>query len=228
MKKKSFKTAHIGEWGSSLRSHSCLLHRLLLLKELYQILLVIRSKVKTAPKMDQRSGCAVHASPLRRCLDLEPLSRLVQFSLQPPASILVSSLRPALRRKRGVQRGSEDQKWPWSRAEAKITLPPRLAGRGRPASLGDANGARLRLAPFGAACQSRPSAGRSSSLALRPGQQQGLPARPSRPLACRTTLDSPHCHLPKMLRIFLDLRFFIVVFLPSFLRSFLTPFFDRF
>ena len=79
MKKKSFKTAHIGEWGSSLRSHSCLLHRLLLLKELYQILLVIRSKVKTAPKMDQRSGCAVHASPLRRCLYLEPLSRPCYF-----------------------------------------------------------------------------------------------------------------------------------------------------
>ena len=211
MKKKSFKTAHIGNGGARFARIHVFCTGSSYLRS------CTRSYWSFGPRSRQRrrwiSGPAAPSTPHHfvdvLTLNLSPVRAI---STQPPASILVSSLRPALPRTRGVQRGSEDQKWPWSRAEAKITLPPRLAGRGRPASLGDANGARLRLAPFGAACQSRPSAGRSSSLALRPGWQRGLPARPSRPLACRTTLDSPHCHLPKMLRIFLDLRFFIVVF----------------
>jgi hypothetical protein len=51
------------------------------LKELYHGEEVIRSKVKTTPKMDQRSGLRRSASPLRRCLDLEPLARPGHFSL---------------------------------------------------------------------------------------------------------------------------------------------------
>jgi hypothetical protein len=131
---------------------------------------------------------------------------LFSFSLLLPFP--APSLRATLPRNRGVRHGSG------SRNGLGVVLnenntpslrPP--AGGGR-RSGGTQTGLAFASRRLGLQCQSRPSAGRSSALALSPVQQQGLPDRPSRPLACRTTLDSLHCHWPKMLRIFLDLRFF--------------------